>query len=301
MPKYVVSGASALFLLFSISGCSVTVTSTDTCHADSAVAGCGPGAFGYSCTGSATPNLSLNCSDPTYAGDAALYCCFTPASTTVDCKDVTVSSGCPGVGADFGFSCTGGETPDQINGSLVCGTAAPDPSGSGALLYCCNIATCASDTSLVCYGGSTGVACTGGAAPDASMNCSDPAVGPRGDTYYCCGGTVGACAQDATVTGCQAGSAGYSCTGSATPSSSDLWCSEGTVVSGEVWYCCESITSTTTTCVADSTVACPSTGSGPAPYGFACSGTDKPSDVNSALTCSDGVAGNDGNTLYCCQ
>jgi hypothetical protein len=197
-----------------------------------------------------------------------------------------------------GFSCTGGANPEDGDLSLTCG----QPTAAGAeLLYCCTsgatTGSCA-PASLNCFGGSTGLACTAGAAPDASLNCSSPEIGPSGDSYYCCGGTVGSCAQDALVTGCQGVSTGYSCTGSASPSSSGLWCSEGIAgTSGDTWYCCEPTPSAASSCVSDPTVSCATPGA----YGFACSGVDTPADADRSLSCSDGVAGNDGNTLYCCQ
>jgi hypothetical protein len=36
-------------------------------------------------------------------------------------------------------------------------------------------------------------------------------------------------------------------------------------------------------------------------YGFSCSGSAIPSQADTSLTCSAGVPGNGGLTLYCCQ
>jgi hypothetical protein len=58
--------------------CCITFTSS-TCSQDSSVAGCESGSYGFSCSGSDTPqqaDTSLNCSAGT-AGEngATLYCC----------------------------------------------------------------------------------------------------------------------------------------------------------------------------------------------------------------------------------
>jgi hypothetical protein len=283
--------------------CNPAVVVASTCGADNSVAGCEVGSYGYSCTGSDAPdssNSNLFCSAGTPSGGKTLYCCLLTTSTSVGCaSDAAVTAGCNGVGADYGFSCSGGATPDQTFDYLTCG--APGTDGSN-LTYCCNItstttaSSCSADPTLGCFGGSTGFTCSGSAVPSAA-NCSQPAVGPSGYTYYCCGGSAGTCAADTSVTGCQTGSTGYSCNGSANPGSSGLWCSEGIAATGGyTWYCCLNNTATTT-CAQDSTVACTTPGA----YGFACSGTDTPADANAALTCSAGTAGNDGNTLYCCQ
>jgi hypothetical protein len=51
-----------------------------------------------------------------------------------------------------------------------------------------------------------------------------------------------------------------------------------------------------TTCAPDYTVAGCVSGS----IGFSCTGTDSPDMGDPSLTCSVGVAGNAGSTLYCC-
>jgi hypothetical protein len=291
MPKFVIRSASLLLFVAAASGCSVSVTS-DTCTIDSAL-GC-TGSTGYSCTGNAVPDLA--CSDGVCSGNTCLYCCDTGVVVPADCAyDYTVQ-GC-GYGS-YGVSCTGGGNPES-DPSVTCST--PVASGS-ELLYCCTngsvVTGSCSGANLGCFGGSAGLVCTGGAVPDASQNCSSPEVGPSGDTYYCCGGTVGTCGADASVTGCTGGAGGYSCNGSATPDSSALWCSEGIAATGGfTWYCCVPTPSASTTCVADSAVSCPTQGS----FGFACSGTDTPADADNTLTCSAGIAGNNGDTLYCCQ
>jgi hypothetical protein len=66
--------ASDGFTLF----CCIQFTST-SCAPDSSVSGCQGSSFGFSCTGSDTPDdadSSLTCSSPTQGGDGSLlYCC----------------------------------------------------------------------------------------------------------------------------------------------------------------------------------------------------------------------------------
>jgi hypothetical protein len=57
--------------------CCIQFTSS-SCVADPSVQGCAGDSFGFSCTGSDTPDdadSSLNCSSPTPASGALLYCC----------------------------------------------------------------------------------------------------------------------------------------------------------------------------------------------------------------------------------
>jgi hypothetical protein len=173
--------------------------------------------------------------------------------------------------------------------------------------YCCftfaTTTTCARDATVAsCAPGSYGFSCTGADAPqqaDSSLNCSQGVPGNAGSTLYCCsfGATAGTCAADSNVTGCQAGSSGYSCTGVDTPAQSDssLVCSEGAPGNGNTEYCC--VTWTSSTCVQDSSVqGCPYPS-----VGFSCNGSSIPSQIDSSLTCGMGTAGNNGLTLYCCQ
>jgi hypothetical protein len=362
MLKYFVRSASFLFFVGAVSGCHVSLTSTDTCEPDStvgcasgmqgysceadvtpatstldceytdcfgdicdyccqpvaatmsvpascssdpSVVGCVSGSYGYSCTGSASPDSSdsnLFCSGGTPATGETLYCCFFTASTTVGCTaDSTVASICNSEGVSYGFSCTGGATPDETFSNITCG--APGTDGTNAT-YCCNAAgttapvdPCSVDTSLFCTGGGVGYACTGSAAPSVP-DCGAPFADATGATDYCCGGVPDTCGADPTVTGCQTGATGYTCTGSATPSGTPvLWCDEGVPgTNGETPYCCVTSTLTSTTCVQQPTV-CGTAGA----HDFACSGTDTPADADSALTCGTGTAGTAGNTIYCCS
>jgi len=105
------------------------------------------------------------------------------------------------------------------------------------------------------------------------------------------------CAPDDTVP-C-AGGSGYSCTGGDTPDEADstLLCSDGVDGPDGTQYCCASFGTATTTCQQDPTVdSCE-----PPSIGFSCTGTDSPDEADSSLTCSTGVPGNAGSTLYCCQ
>jgi hypothetical protein len=111
--------------------------------------------------------------------------------------------------------------------------------------------------------------------------------------------TVTGCTQDETVQGCTSGSFGYSCDNGDTPDQSDssLQCSYGVAdPNGNTDYCCVSFASSAT-CAQDPTV----TGCSGASFGFSCTGSDTPSDDDSSLTCSSGVAGNAGSLLYCCE
>jgi len=105
------------------------------CAQDSSVAGCQVPATGYSCGNGDNPeqsDSSLVCSDGTLASDGfVLYCCIQFTSST--CAPDPSVQGC--AGSSFGFSCTGTDTPDQADATLVCSSATAG--GNGALLYCC--------------------------------------------------------------------------------------------------------------------------------------------------------------------
>ena len=121
----------------SVAGCTATATAgpappvSSGCGQDSSVA-C-RGGTGYSCAIGSVPSdddSSLACSVGVAASDADLYCCVSFTSTTC-ARDDSVT-GCAGY--SFGFSCTGNDSPDQTDSSLVC--SAP-VDGGNALLYCC--------------------------------------------------------------------------------------------------------------------------------------------------------------------
>ena len=179
-------------------------------------------------------------------------------------------------------------------------------SGIGCVLAAqgCTISTggvddrCTRDDSVDgCTGASLGYSCSGARTPessDADLSCSTGVI--RGnDTLYCCAsGSTDSCGADSSVA-CTDGSTGYSCDGVDTPAELDstLTCGAGvTGVDGELDYCCAS---TSSGCIADSTVSgCSSDASG-----YSCTGSEAPSDTDSSLSCSAGTI--DGaETLYCC-
>ncbi len=232
-------------------GCTVNNTNggnsnpSNTCTQSSSVSCSASNETGYVCTGSATPDTStLDCDDGTPDSANASntdFCCI-PVTATTCSQDSTVQ-GC--VAGSFGFSCTGSDTPDQADSNLDCSTGTP---GNNETLYCCTDGTTTTST----------------------------------------------CMMDTSVTGCQGGATGYSCTGTDTPDQSDtsLACSTPTANGSSMDYCC--ITNTSTTCNQDSTVMCQA-GS----YGFTCTGSDSPAASDTSLTCSTGTA-NGSNTTYCC-
>ncbi len=253
--KQSVQGASLLVLL-AVAGCSVNASVTaDSCSPDSNVAGCASGTDGWSCSGALTPDTStLSCSGGTPGagtnGDTG-FCCvaFAPASGTC-AADATVS-GC--AGGSFGFSCASTDTPDQTDATLVCSTGVAGNAGS--TLFCCTdgtttvvpTTTCAADATVNCSAGGNGFSCTGSDMPDtSSLICSDGTAGAGmgGATGFCCipaATTTTTCAEDATVTGCVAGSFGFSCTGSDAPQAAytNLTCSTATAGNaGSSLYCC---------------------------------------------------------------
>jgi hypothetical protein len=107
----------------------------------------------------------------------------------------------------------------------------------------------------------------------------------------------GSCSQDASVNGC--GSAdGYSCTGSFSPdqSNASLNCSPGVFSGGETLYCCVDESSVPDGCIEDPNVIdCNGAG-----IGFSCTGSVRPDDVSSGLSCG-GAVPDGADTLYCCS
>ncbi len=127
----------ACLALASLFACTTTVTppAATGCSADDSVQGCTDGAFGYSCDNADTPdqtNPNLDCSvgivDSSGLTD---YCCIDFSSST--CAPDPTVSGC--VGTSFGFSCTGSDSPDETDSSLVCSQG--EPGNAGSTLYCC--------------------------------------------------------------------------------------------------------------------------------------------------------------------
>ena len=171
---------------------------------------------------------------------------------------------------------------------------------TGCTVNAASTTQCSVDAGVVCTGNSVGYSCQGDATPrqdNSALNCGAGVTEADGESGFCCDTQAGtACTIDTTV-GCTDGSTGYSCTGAETPTDSDPAQSCGAGVSdnnGNSLYCC--ITTATSSCAPDSTVAGCSGGS----FGFSCSSTDTPTDGNPALTCSDATTGPDGASLYCC-
>jgi hypothetical protein len=91
-----------------------------------------------------------------------------------------------------GYSCTGGDTPEESNSSLLCseGTAG----NAGSTLYCCltssSDTTCGDDPTVSCPGGGFGFSCANASeAPNVaypSLTCSSPVPGNAGSATYCC-------------------------------------------------------------------------------------------------------------------
>jgi hypothetical protein len=71
----------------------------------------------------------LLCSDPIASGGEDLYCCitFTVATTCALDSNAVCAPG------SIGFSCTGGDTPDMADATLVCS----QPTVTGGLAYYC--------------------------------------------------------------------------------------------------------------------------------------------------------------------
>ena len=100
---------------------------------------------------------------------------------------------------------------------------------------------CTTDSSVVCAAGA-GYSCDNGDTPS-GLDCSDGVVDSSGLTDYCCiQFSSSTCAPDGTVTGCDASSYGFSCTGSDTPDEADssLNCSMGVAGNaGSTLFCCQ--------------------------------------------------------------
>lgn len=166
-------------------------TTTSSCGADPNVTGCTTGSTGYTCTGAATPDASLNCSTGVPGiGSTTVYCCGGTAGT---CAPDSTVAGCATGSA--GYTCTGSVRPDA-SGSLQCSTGVSEPSGGTG--YCCyttsttTAPTCTVDSTVTgCTGGSYGFACTSTNQPsdeNTNLVCGPGAAGNDGNTLYCCTG-----------------------------------------------------------------------------------------------------------------
>jgi hypothetical protein len=127
--------------------------------------------FGAGCSA----NASQDQAPPQSSGGSS---CNT--DETVACADGT------------GYSCIGGDTPDESDATLDCseGTAG----NAGSTLYCCftrsTDTTCADDPTVSCPGGGFGFSCANASEEPnhayPSLNCSPPTAGNAGSEIYCC-------------------------------------------------------------------------------------------------------------------
>jgi hypothetical protein len=120
----------------SSSGTGSSGGTTSGCSPDPSLT-CDAGSDPYDCAAGDNPetyDASLRCSDPSPQSDGTDgFCCATGFSGSTCAQDPTVSGcGYPSVG----FSCTGSDTPDQADATLVCSSAPIDPT-TGDSLYCC--------------------------------------------------------------------------------------------------------------------------------------------------------------------
>ncbi|MEO8906089.1 MAG: hypothetical protein ABI488_26270 [Polyangiaceae bacterium] len=234
----------------------------------------------------------------------AAGCTVNPSNTSNAADNCSIDSAVS-CQTGTGYSCTGAPSPQDGNSSLSCGAGVGEADGDTG--YCCqpeSSAACAVDTSAGCTGGSTGYACPGSDSPvvaDPSLACGAGVTGNDGETRYCCvTSTTSSCAPDATVAGCSAGSYGFSCSSTDTPSDGNgaLNCSTPVADSNGVsLYCCVGFTTSGSSCTADSSVAGCAGGS----YGFSCTSTDTPDQAQPSLSCSTPVTGPNSELLYCCS
>ena len=200
------------------------------CTMSTLVTGCAGGSQGYVCAGDRPDDGDTNlvCSDgvPGAAG-STIYCCAPYGQYWSDC---TVDTSIPGCVADsFGFTCSGPERPDDADSSIICNAGTPSGSSTG---YCCTSAvlspTCAPDATIeTCGSLAIGYSCAGDDSPGnsaPSLACSMGQVGSDGTTPRCCipfAQAADACQENDAVTGCAAGSYGFSCAGATTPGDLD--------------------------------------------------------------------------------
>lgn len=124
-------------------------------------------------------------------GGAGCSVTTTPDSSGPTCgPDSTVA--CPGA---TGYSCTGGDSPDQSDPGLICSQG--KNGNAGSTIYCCAAAfsgtnSCGEDSTVSgCEPPSIGFSCTGSDAPDdpegdPTLNCSAGVPGNNNSTLYCC-------------------------------------------------------------------------------------------------------------------
>lgn len=197
-----------------------------------------------------------------------------------------------------------GCTATASGGATTSSGGGRTPPGSGSIPT-----GCAADATLSCSPDAIGISCPAGTSPDdPTLECSDPTPAGSSDGYCCIQWVSGGdCTPDATVTGCDYPSYGFSCTaGSAPPDAADatLTCSTPTASGSEDLYCCvdnytgsgSSSGSTGSGCAPDSTLACDAGSDG-----VTCaSSADNPEADFPGYICSAPSPQSDGSIGYCC-
>jgi len=209
-------------------------------------------------------------------------------------------------GAELGCSTTASGSSSGGSGSGSGSGVVRDPPTSGDIP-----SGCSADSTLTCDVDALGISCPSGTSPDdPTLICSDPSPSADGTTDgFCCltwvtSGTT--CSPDATVTGCDYPSYGFSCTGSDTPDTEDasLTCSAD---QGTGTFCCvdaysNSSSGTTsgggfvaaTGCTEDDTLDCVG-----GAFGYACGAGDNPENEDPTLSCSV-PSPNGSEDDFCC-
>jgi hypothetical protein len=255
------------------SGGEVIITPPTGCQQDSSV-DCSGGGDGFSCDTGDNPEAedsSLSCSTPTSSAGEDDYCCFTAPSgfdTTTCVPDDDLTAVCPDPDS-YGYQCASGDDPSSLDPTLNCSTNTPDADGVHDD-YCCT------------YGSSSSSSSSGSGSGSSS-------------------GVPTGCTADSTID-CSGGGDGYSCDSGDNPEAEedDLSCSDSTPDADGVHddFCCISFTGSSTTCVADDELTCPSDDA----YGYQCDSGDDPSTLDSSLNCSTNTPDPDGvHDDYCCE
>ena len=150
-----------------------------TCAPSSSVS-CPGGTTAYSCTGTATPDLTLNDLVCPFAasGGSGGYCCRTSSSGCTTDTSVPCGAG------QFGYSCVGASsTPTSAGFPLNC-TLGKNVKGKNE--YCCDTpATCSNTPGLGCGSPYTAWLCAGNNVPSASACGVGAAVGNNLEEYCC--------------------------------------------------------------------------------------------------------------------
>jgi hypothetical protein len=202
---------------------------------------------GYSCTGSNRPDEianvnkvvdSLVCHGNGVENSGAVgYCCTSYRTSCaydprVVCADMAAAGAVDTSTVSLGYSCMGTNRPDAFDPVLTCQQGIQ---AYGLIQFCCGsnaAGNCMRNTNISCVAGTTGFTCNGSALPsenDLGQNqsrsqvplvCSLALATPStmGGQDYCCytptatppGAT---CLADHTVSGCEAASFAFACTG----------------------------------------------------------------------------------------